>query len=276
MAKPVGISSHDVVERIRRAPVARGARVGHTGTLDPFASGLLLIVIGRATRFQRYLVGLPKSYRAVARFGVRSDTGDPTGTLTATGSTTNEHDVREALAPLTGEISQRVPMASAVKVGGERLYRKARRGETVETPVRTITIERLDLVEFDETDQRATLEIDCSSGTYVRRLVQDLGEACATGAHCETLVRTAVGPFSLEDADERNLIDLAHALSFLPERALSSEEAERVRHGVALPANGEIDADGGPVRLTGNGRLIAVAERDDRTLKPVTVIPEGE
>jgi tRNA pseudouridine55 synthase len=134
VAKPAGVTSHDVVEQIRRLPLAGNAKVGHAGTLDPFATGLLLVLVGQATRMQRFFMALPKTYRTLARFGVTSDTGDRTGTLVSSSGRTTEHAIREALPRLTGTIRQRVPLVSAVKVGGERLYLKARRGEDFETP----------------------------------------------------------------------------------------------------------------------------------------------
>src|SRR5436190_3935428 len=175
VAKPAGVTSHDVVERVRKLNVARGAKVGHAGTLDPFATGLLLVLVGQATRFQRYLVGLPKAYEAIARLGEVSDSGDPTGAIRETGRRTGPVELRAAAACLVGEIQQKVPLTSAVKVGGERLYRKARRGERFETPTRTVRITRFEVTSFDEALQRAALEIECSSGTYVRQLVADLG-----------------------------------------------------------------------------------------------------
>jgi tRNA pseudouridine55 synthase len=269
--KPEGLTSHDVVEQIRRSPLAGGAKVGHSGTLDPFATGLLIVLIGQATRMQRFFMALPKTYRTRARFGVTSDSGDRTGKLTETGSRTDETTVRAALPQLTGAIRQRVPLTSAVKVGGERLYRKARRGEEFETPERDVHIARLDLLRFDDEGQTAELELECSSGTYVRQLVADLGDICGTGAHCEELERTAIGPFRLDQADEQQVIPLESALGFLPERRLDTDEARRARHGNAVPGAGEEVAEG-PIRLTADGELVAVAEARDGTLKPVTVI----
>jgi tRNA pseudouridine55 synthase len=272
-AKPAGVTSHDVVEDVRRSEVARGAKVGHAGTLDPFATGLLVVLVGRATRVQRYLMALPKSYRTVARFGFRSDSGDPTGELTATEAKVTDAQLRELLPRMTGEVAQRVPMTSAVKVGGERLYRKARRGEVVETPTRTVTVSRLELVAFDEPAQTAALELDCSSGTYVRQVVSDLGELCGAGAYCLELERLAVGPFRLEQADPGRLIPLSEALRFLPERALEPEEAARVAHGRAVEAGPlEPAGDEAAVRLTADGRLVAIAERRNGALRPVTVL----
>jgi len=182
--KPAGVTSHDVVARIRRE---RGCKAGHAGTLDPFATGLLLVLLGPATRLQRHLVGLPKTYLATARLGWRSSTGDPDGELTETGR------VPESLALPTGRVRQRVPMTSAVRVGGERLYRKAHRGETVETPEREVEVYRAELLRHDA--ESAEYEIECSTGTYVRALIETLADA-----YCSRLRRTAVGPFRIEDA----------------------------------------------------------------------------
>src|SRR5436190_16181569 len=165
VAKPAGVTSHDVVDRVRALPIARGAKVGHAGTLDPFATGLLLLLVGHATRFQRFFMGLPKTYTTTARLGAVSDTGDPTGTIQPTGRRASADAVPEAAGRLVGVISQRVPLTSAVKVGGERLYRKARRGEEFETPVRQVEVMRFDVLAFDPDTQRAELEVVCSSGT---------------------------------------------------------------------------------------------------------------
>lgn len=276
VAKPAGVTSHDVVDRVRRLPIARRAKVGHAGTLDPFATGLLLVMVGKATRFQRFFMALPKTYRTIARLGAVSDTGDPTGEIEATGRSTDEAAVRAAAARLVGEIDQRVPLTSAVKVGGERLYRKARRGESFETPVRRVHVTRLDVLAFEEDQpdhqgQRAELEVECASGTYVRSLVGDLGELTGVGAYCESLERTAIGSFAVEAADDARLVPLAEALSFLPERALDPEEERLVRNGRAVEPDG-IDADAADVRLTAAGELVAVAECRDGKLRPVTVV----
>lgn len=182
--KPAGVTSHDVVQRLRRE---RGCKAGHAGTLDPFATGLLLVMLGRATRLQRFLVGLPKTYLATARLGWRSSSGDPEGELTHTGR------LPASLALPTGTVRQRVPMTSAVRVGGERLYRRARRGETVRTPLREVEVHRAELLGRDA--ETARYEIECSSGTYVRTLVETLEDA-----YCAELRRTAIGPFRVEDA----------------------------------------------------------------------------
>jgi tRNA pseudouridine55 synthase len=184
--KPAGITSHDLVRRVRRE---RDCKAGHAGTLDPFATGLLLVLLGTATRLQRFLTDLPKTYLATARLGWRSSSGDPEGELVATGK------VPESLELPTGTVRQQVPMTSAVRVGGERLYRKAHRGETVATPSRDVEIYRAELLGHD--GECARYEIECSSGTYVRTLVETLGDA-----YCSELRRTAIGPFRVEDAGE--------------------------------------------------------------------------
>ncbi|HWI94924.1 MAG TPA: tRNA pseudouridine(55) synthase TruB [Solirubrobacterales bacterium] len=183
--KPAGKTSHDIVLAVRRE--RRGEKVGHAGTLDPFATGLLLILIGRATRLQRFLVELPKTYVARARLGWRSSTGDPDGELHETGR------LPESLELSTGTVRQRVPMTSAVRVGGERLYRKAHRGETVETPEREVEVYRAELLGSDAAS--ASYEVECSAGTYIRTLVETLDDA-----YCAELRRTAIGPFRVEDA----------------------------------------------------------------------------
>ena len=199
--KPAGKTSHDVVAAVRRE---RAGKVGHAGTLDPFATGLLLVLIGRATRLQRFLTGLPKTYRAVARLGWRSSTGDPDGELSETGR------IPASLDLPTGTVRQRVPMTSAVRVGGERLYRKAHRGEMVETPEREVEVYRAELLATG--GDRAEFEIECSAGTYIRTLVETLGDA-----YCAELRRTAIGPFRIEDADEE--VDLQRIPELVPAAA---------------------------------------------------------
>jgi tRNA pseudouridine55 synthase len=184
--KPAGVTSHDVVAQVRRE---RNTKSGHAGTLDPFATGLLLILLGRATRLQRFLVGLPKTYLATARLGWISSTGDSDGELTQTGH------IPASLELPTGTVRQRVPMTSAVRVGGERLYKKAHRGEVVETPERDVEVHRAQLLSSD--GEYAHYEIECSAGTYVRTLVETLGDA-----YCSDLRRSAIGPFRVEDAGE--------------------------------------------------------------------------
>lgn len=252
--KPAGITSHDVVAGQRRR-LGRDVKVGHAGTLDPFATGLLLVLVGRATRVQRFLMALPKTYEVVARLGWTSTTGDPEGEV-APGRTPPE-----PLVLPTGELRQRPPAYSAVKVGGERAYRLARRGEAVELPERTVTVSRFAL-ERREGDE-AAFTIDCSSGTYVRSLIADLGDA-----YCRALRRTRIGHFDVADADPERILALPEALGFLPAVHLTGDDARRAAHGVAVPAG---DAARGPiVRLEDDHGLIALAEpRDGDRLKPV-------
>jgi tRNA pseudouridine55 synthase len=249
--KPAGKTSHDVVAAVRRE-LPRGTRVGHAGTLDPFATGLLLVLVGRATRAQRFFMALPKTYVAVARLGALSRTGDPEGEITVTG-------VLPADPPElpTGDIRQRPPAYSAVKVGGERAYRRARRGEEVELPERTVTVHRFEQLRRE--GDRAEFEIECSSGTYVRSLIAGLRDA-----YCEELRRTAIGPFRVQDADPGRIVAVEEALAFLPERRLDGDDARRAAHGSAVPGEAP-----GAVRLTDAGALIAIAEPRGELLKPV-------
>jgi tRNA pseudouridine55 synthase len=252
--KPAGVTSHDVVAQVRRA---RGrVRTGHAGTLDPFATGLLLVLVGRATRAQRFLMALPKSYRTVARLGATSTTGDPEGEIVETGAIPPPG----ATLP-TGEIRQRPPAYSAVKVDGVRAYKRARRGEEVELAERTVHVYRFEEV-WREGD-RACFEIECSAGTYVRSLVADLGDA-----YCEELRRLAIGPFSVEDADPEAVLDLTRALAFMPHVHIAGDDARRASHGVAVP--GEAD---GPVLLLDDAGALAIAEPrsgpEGSVLKPV-------
>ena len=252
--KPAGITSQGVIAQIRRERglKERGLRIGHAGTLDPFATGLLVVLIGRATRLQRYVLGRPKTYIARAKLGWRSSTGDPEGELSETGR------IPERLELPTGLMQQRVPLTSAVRVDGERLYKRAHRGEAsdeVERPQREVLVERAELI--DSGPDWASFEIVCSAGTYVRTLIEELGDA-----YCEQLRRTAVGHLRLEDAGER-LRPIGELVSHLPARSLDQSEAERVVHGLRLPADpagaGEADAEPEPLRLMLGERLLAIA-----------------
>jgi tRNA pseudouridine55 synthase len=270
--KPVDFTSHDVVARVRRDLRPGGVKkVGHAGTLDPFATGLLVVLIGRATKLARFFVDLPKEYECTVRFGVRSDTGDLTGLLSETGVRVTAEDVDAVVPRFLGPILQRVPMTSAVKVDGERLYKKAHRGETVETPVKEVEISALEVLSFDEAAQAMRCRIGCSKGTYVRQLAIDLGEAVGAGAHLEQLSRTAIGELRLDDAqtlavfeesvgarddgDEHipGLVAPASALQFMPSIELSAAQVAAVRNGARLPGGPRE-----PVRLTFRGELVAV------------------
>ena len=184
--KPAGVTSHDVVAAVRSS-LAR-VKTGHAGTLDPFATGLLLVLVGRATKAQSVLMGLRKRYEVVAQLGARSSTGDTEGEITHTGRVPADPPVLPV-----GEVSQRPPRHSAVKVDGQRAYARARRGEEFELPERTVHVYRFEQLWRDR--ERAAFEIECGSGTYVRSLVADLGDA-----YCLQLRRTAIGPFDVRDA----------------------------------------------------------------------------
>jgi tRNA pseudouridine55 synthase len=200
--KPAGITSHDVVAQVRRR-LGRGIKVGHAGTLDPFATGLLVVLVGRATKVQRFVMELHKRYEVTARFGAISSTGDPEGEITETGRVP-EGDL---MLP-TGEVRQRPPIYSAVKIHGQRAYKLARAGVSVEMPERQVTVYR-----FDETRREGferEFVIECSSGTYVRSLVADLGDA-----YCTALRRTRIGEFDVADADPERLLPLEQALPLI-------------------------------------------------------------
>jgi len=261
--KPAGKTSHDVVARVRRALGGRkaGPKVGHAGTLDPFATGLLLVLLGRATRAQRFLMGLEKTYEAVARFGAVSTTGDPEGEITETGA-----GIPDPLVLPTGALTQRPPAYSAIKIGGHRAYTLARRGEAVEVPERTVTVHAFE--ERWREGDRVGLHVRCSSGTYVRSLVADLGDA-----YCEELRRTAIGPFAVGDADEERPLPLGEALArILPVVRLEGDAARRAGHGQAI--EGDDPAPPAHVLLVDDDGPIAVAERragPDRALLKPTV-----
>ncbi len=269
--KPEGFTSHDVVARVRRELRPAVQKVGHAGTLDPFATGLLVVLVGRATKLARFFVDLPKEYECTLRFGVRSDSGDLTGDLSASGVSTTREAVEAVLPGFVGVVVQRVPMTSAVKVDGERLYKKAHRGEIVETPLKEVRIDAIDVLGFDAAAQTMRCRVACSKGTYVRQLAIDIGEAVGAGAHLVQLARTATGDLRLDDArtlaafeeavgarepgDERipGLLDPGAALRFMPGIELSAAQVTAVRNGARLP--------GGPpepVRLTHRGELLAI------------------
>ena len=254
--KPAGKTSHDVVAAVRREHP--GVKVGHAGTLDPFATGLLLVLLGRATRVQRWLMALPKTYEAVARFGFTSSTGDPEGEIVATGA-----GVPEPLVLPTGTLRQTPPAYSAVKVGGERAYRLARRGEDVEIPAREVTVYRAE--ELGREADRVRLEVECSAGTYIRSYVADLGDA-----YTEELRRTAIGPFRVEDACAE--VGLEEALGAVMEvRRVAGDDARRSGHGVAIEGDAE-----GPVALVDDDGPIAIAEpREGGLLKPIVGFRAG-
>jgi tRNA pseudouridine55 synthase len=250
--KPAGKTSHDLTLATRRALGVRKA--GHAGTLDPFATGLLLVLVGRARRVQRFFMALPKQYVVVARLGAISTTGDPEGEITHTGR------IPDLDAPLpVGPFLQRPPIWSAVRVQGRKAYERARAGEEFETAPREVTVYRFELL-WQEGD-RAGFLIECSAGTYVRSLIADLGDA-----FCVELRRTRIGAFRVEDADPTRVLALERALDFLPRLKLDADAAWRAGHGQSI--RGEADAE--HVLLTDADGPVAIAEpRPDGLLKPV-------
>jgi tRNA pseudouridine55 synthase len=237
--KPAGPSSFEVIARIRRRT---GARNGHAGTLDPFATGLLLVLSGSATRLAPWLVGLDKRYVTDLDLTARTSTGDTEGEVVAEGEAPSADELEDRLAGLRGEVELPIPAASAVKIGGERAYRLHRRGETPEMPLRRSRVDALDVIAY--TDGVVRLDARVSSGTYVRAIAE------ALGGHCRTLRRTEVGPFSVEDADEERILPPAEMLPWLPAVEVGAEEAEAIRRG---RRRAELDA-----RTVHDGELVAV------------------
>ncbi len=252
--KPVGPSSFAVVRSLRRR---FDLKAGHAGTLDPLASGLLLVLIGPATRLARYLVGLDKQYVTEVRLGVRTSTGDAEGTII--GETPVPDDLELTLARFRGEVELPVPAASAVKIGGERAYRLYRRGDQVEMPTRRMSVYDAQVLRY--TPPVVELALHVGSGTYVRAI------ADALGGHCSSLRRTAVGPFRVDDTDDHRIIRPAESLPFLPALELRDDEVGRVLSGLPLEHQGE-----GHIRLVHHDRLIAVARLRGGFARPETVV----
>ena len=244
--KPAGLTSHDVVKEVRRLIGIR--RVGHTGTLDPLATGLLLICVGRATRLAEYLVGQDKIYLATIRLGQETDTYDAEGTIVAeTPVLVSKSQINGGLDQFRGEITQIPPMFSAIKVEGQPLYRRARQGEVIQRPTRTVNIHELELLSWQL--PHLQIRIACSSGTYIRSIAHDLGQALGCGAHLTELRRTAVGNYRVEEAvslqklDPENLTEhlqpLDMAVRHLPRVVLTTEEAMAVFHGQRIPCRSD-------------------------------------
>jgi len=268
--KPKGITSHDAVDAVRMAVGIR--KVGHAGTLDPMATGLLVMGIGRATRLLRFLGDLDKEYEGTARLGVETDTLDADGEVVRTSPvTSSEGDVRRAMSGIVGHIEQRPPAFSAVKVGGRRLHRAARSGEAVVAPPRAVRIDVFDLESFD--GQTVNFRVVCSGGTYVRSLVAQVGRRLGCGAHLTGLIRTRIGPFRLADAGPPGsgvLLPMERAVAHLPRMELDDEEAVAARHGRPLgpPARPGFHAAFDPT-----GRLVGVYRDCGAKSCPEVVIP---
>ncbi|MEA2509340.1 MAG: tRNA pseudouridine55 synthase [Actinomycetota bacterium] len=276
--KPAGMTSHDVVERLRRVFATK--KVGHAGTLDPDATGVLVLGFGRATRFLMYSQAAPKRYTAVAQLGVTTSTQDASGAILSTSSAADldRAAVMRAVRAFVGEIEQIPPMVSAVKVGGERLYQKARRGEEIDRPPRRVTIYELEVTSFEPGPQaRATLSVKCSAGTYVRTLAHDLGQQLGCGAHLNSLCRTEAGGFMLSDAEALERVELGmlrpleDVVRPLGRVDLDDAEARAVGDGKPIPAHLAVP-DGALRALFANGRLMAVYRRAGDLLRAETVV----
>ncbi len=250
--KEAGPSSFHVVRDVRNR---FNLKAGHAGTLDPFATGLLVCLVGRSTRLARYLVGLDKRYLTTIRLGMRTDTGDVEGTELETTPIATVGDIEA----LRGEVELPIPAASAVKIDGERAYSLHRRGVAVEMPLRRSTVQALEIVRFEPPD--LDLDLRVSTGTYIRSI------ADALGGHCIALRRTEVGPFLIEDADEERVLPPLAAVPHLPRVDLNQEDARAVASGRSVPAEHE-----GPVALVADGNLIAVGIAADGIAKPETVL----
>ena len=275
--KPIGMTSHDVVQVIRRGTGIR--RAGHTGTLDPRASGVLVVLIGPAVRLSEYVSASDKRYQATIKMGSSTDTYDVEGTITNETpiEDLDEDNFNEVIQQFVGEIEQTPPPYSAVKVKGRKAYEMARNGEEVELEPRTINVYSLDVLEWEPPE--AVIDVYCSSGTYVRSLANDLGEALGTGAHLIGLRRTKSGQFTLRDAvplrrlkeafDAGNwyefLIPAAEALSDWPMVELDADQVELVRHGHRVPAEEKFNS---LVRgVSEQGDLVALLELDEETME---------
>ena len=277
VAKEAGWTSHDVVARARKLLDTR--KVGHAGTLDPDATGVLVLGVGRATRILRFLTALPKTYTATVVLGSETSTQDASGEVVAS------HDMGEvtvdaietAARDLVGDIEQVPPMMSAVKIDGRRLYELAREGTEIERPARPVTIHRLDVSDVDLAAGTFTIDVACSSGTYVRTLGADLGAALGGGAHIRDLVRTSVGSFGLESARPLEQIELltpAEGLADLASIKVAEDVAAEVRHGRVIErVRLGVDGDGPWGVLSPGGELLAVYQpHRGTTVKPAVVL----
>ena len=277
VAKPAGPTSHDVVDIVRRALGEQ--RVGHLGTLDPFAKGLLVLVVGRATRLAPFAAGWPKTYDGVIRLGVTTDTDDLTGTVTATASWTGitPAQLADVIGSFRGAYQQRPPAYSAVKIEGERAYRRARRGEVVEPAPRPVEIRELEIVEARVPD--LTFRATVSAGTYLRSLARDIGAKLGCGAHLAALRRTAVGPLRLADAVAPEAVtaavlqDAAVLVAHMPRRQVDKKERDAVVHGRPIRVDQIADSQE-PIAVFAGEELVAVAEQIGDLLKPRVVVAD--
>jgi tRNA pseudouridine55 synthase len=284
--KPAGCTSHDVVARLRRIYGLR--RVGHAGTLDPDATGVLLVGLGRATRLLRFLTETGKVYRGEVAFGVATDTLDAAGTETARGPmpAVTGADLEGVLPRFLGSIAQIPPMVSAIKVEGRPLHERARQGEVVERAPRTVRIDRIEVESFTPGDYpRAQVLVECGSGTYIRSLAADLGEALGGCAHLAWLRRLRVGPFPVEeartleeiaDSPEKALLPMVEAVRHLARVDVDGETARAVSHGAVFPVTALGGDEAGPFAVVGpDGRLLALYEKGRAAARPLVVLAGG-
>jgi tRNA pseudouridine(55) synthase len=277
--KPAGWTSHDVVGRMRR--LAKTRRVGHAGTLDPMATGVLVLGVGKATRLLGHLALTEKGYDATIRLGESTNTDDAEGEITATASAADVADeaLRAGIAGLTGTIQQVPPQVSAIKVNGERAYKMARKGEDVELAARPVTVHAFTVLDVrrhgDVVDVDAS--VACSSGTYIRALARDLGASLGCGGHLTALRRTRVGPYDLPAArtldqlgEKLEILPMGEAVaSVFPRRDVSDDDARKIAHGGRLPASG---LGPGPVGVFApDGTLLALVEEQGKVAKPLAV-----
>lgn len=285
--KPAGLTSHDVVARTRRAFGTR--KVGHAGTLDPMATGLLVIGIEGATRLLTYIVGADKTYTATIRLGQTTGTDDAEGEILTTAAAeawdaVTDDAVAAGIAALTGEISQVPSAVSAIKVDGRRAYDRVRAGEEVVLAAREVVVSRFDLIASRRSDGALDLDVivDCSSGTYIRSLARDLGEALGVGGHLTALRRTRVGPFEVSDAVDVDALEGASTLTaaqvarrILPVLDMTAEEARDLRHGKRL--TGDAARLDGPIAaaIDEDGVLVGIVEKRGADLKSAMNMPEA-
>ena len=291
--KPAGITSHDVVSRVRR--ILKTKRVGHTGTLDPFATGVMVILVGQATRLAQFLDKDEKEYEAIVRFGFETDTGDKTGRQKAKGkcqNTVTKDDVVAVLPDFTGSIMQTPPMYSAKKVDGKKLYEHARKGETIERKAVSVNISRLEIIDdlhangLESGISDLGLRVACSAGTYIRTLAEDIGRKVGIGAHLAELRRTRAGKFSidksltLEQLDviedpSSALIDMKEAVSRLPSLVLNDDRVEKTKNGLSTRIDDVKFNDGEAVQMVDAvGDLIAIGVYDEaeKAIRPKVVL----
>jgi len=286
--KPGGMTSHDVVARARKALGTR--KIGHAGTLDPMATGLLVLGVGPATRLLTYLVGLDKTYLATIRLGAATDTDDAEGEVTATAgeglvAAVTDAAIAAGIAELTGDISQVPSTVSAIKVDGRRAYDRARAGEEVVLKARAVTVSRFDVLAARRTEELIELDVvvDCTSGTYIRALARDLGSALGVGGHLGALRRTRIGDFDVAEAvpaeamDAGRLLDAAVVAARVMTRLdVDEDQARDLRHGKRLLGAGTLAGRGHLAAIDPDGRLVGILERRGADLKSAMNMPPEE